>query len=227
MRVLITRPAEDAERTAAALTAAGHEPLIAPIMVVRGLPHQLQWPVDALVATSANAIRHAQLSPALRTLPVFTVGDTTAAAAREAGFTEVRSAQGDSRDLAKLLQEELKAGSSIAYLAGIPRQDAALNALDGLFHLRAVETYETVAVERLPEAIREGLEAGRIDAVLHFSARSAEVFAELAASALASSKKKPLHAFIAKPACHPDLQPHAVALRPNLAAMIAALEEPP
>lgn len=227
MRVLITRPAEDAERTAAALTAAGHEPLIAPIMVVRGLPHLLQWPADALVATSANAIRHAVLAAVNRDLPLFTVGDTTAAAAREAGFTEVRSAQGDSRDLAQLLKEKLPPGSAIAYLAGVPRQDAALQALDGLFRLRTMETYETVAVERLPEAIRQGLEAGRIDAVLHFSARSAGVFAELAARVLASSKKKPLHVFIAKAACHTALQPARVALRPILAAMIAALEEPP
>ena len=227
MRILITRPVEDAERTAAALTAAGYKPLIAPIMVVRGLPHQLPRPVDAVIATSANAIRHAGLTAAHCALPVFTVGDTTAAAAKEAGFTEVRSAQGDSRDLALILEEALPPGIAIAYLAGVPRQDTALRELDGLFRLQTVETYRTVAVEHLPAAIREGLEAGRIDAVLHFSARSAEVFAALAESALASSKKRPLHVFIAKAACHPDLQPHTVALRPNLAAMIAALAEPP
>jgi uroporphyrinogen-III synthase len=227
MRVLITRPVEDAERTAAALQAAGHEPLIAPIMVVRGLPHQLPWPVDALVATSANAIRHAGLTAANRALPIFTVGDTTAAEARHAGLMQVRSAEGDSRDLAQLLKDKLPPGSAIAYLAGVPRQDTALRELDGLFRLQTVETYKTVAVEHLPDAIREGLKAGRIDAVLHFSARSAEVFAALAATALASSKKKPLHVFIAKPAFHPDLQPHTVALRPNLAAMITAMAEPP
>jgi uroporphyrinogen-III synthase len=227
MRVLITRPAEDAERTAAALTAAGHEPLIAPIMVVRGLPHHLPSPIHALIATSANAIRHAALTADCHALPVFTVGDTTAAAAKEAGFTKVQSAQGDSRDLAQLLQETLPPGSAIAYLAGVPRQDAALQALDGLFRLRTAETYETVAVEHLPDAIREGLEAGRIDAVLHFSARSAEVFADLAARALALAKKRPLHVLIAKAACHPALQPARVAFRPNLAAMIAALDEPP
>ncbi len=62
MRVLVTRPIEDADRTSEALAAAGHEALIAPLFAVAPLPHAMPADADALVATSANAIRQADLT---------------------------------------------------------------------------------------------------------------------------------------------------------------------
>ena len=87
MRVLITRPREDATPLAAELAALGHETLIEPLLTIvprRDAEIDLQ-DVQALVFTSANGARvFAGLSPR-RDLPVYAVGGSTAQAAGGAG----------------------------------------------------------------------------------------------------------------------------------------------
>jgi uroporphyrinogen-III synthase len=225
MRVLVTRPAEDSARTAEALRDAGHEPLIVPLFEIQPLAHDVPQSVDAFIATSANALRQARLTPEHYTVPVYTVGDATAAAAKGAGFGAIHTARGDSADLAVLLKGEMKPGARIGYLAGIPRQDDALQALSGQFTLFTLETYRTVAVETVPEGISAGLASGRIDAVLHFSPRSAQVFADLIDTAgLFAQADRVLHVFISQAAEVPRFARRKIAARPNLAAMIAALD---
>jgi uroporphyrinogen-III synthase len=224
MRVLVTRPAEDSERTAEALRAAGHEPLLVPLFEIRPLAHVMPDQVDVIIATSANALRHARLTPAHCAVPIYTVGDATAAAAKQRGFTAIQSARGDSADLAALLKATLQTGARIGYLAGIPRQDDALQALSGHFTLLTVETYGALAVETLPEEISFSLRKCQINAVLHFSPRSAQVFADLIDKAqLSTETDRVLHIFISHAAVIPRFTRRKITARPNLAAMIAAL----
>jgi uroporphyrinogen-III synthase len=182
---------------------------------------------DAFIATSANALRHARLTPEHSATPIFTVGDATAAAAKHAGFGAIRSARGDSADLAVLLKGAVKPGASIGYLAGVPRQDDALQALSGQFTLLTLETYQTRPVETLPEGISAGLASGQLDAVLHFSPRSAQIFADLIDKAqLFAAMDRALHVFISSAAEISRFTYRKIAVRPNLAAMIAALGAP-
>jgi uroporphyrinogen-III synthase len=227
MRVLVTRPIEDSERTAEALREAGHEPLVVPLFEIQPLAHDIPASVDAFSASSANALRHARLARGHCNLPIFTVGDATAAAAKQVGFGVIHSARGDSADLAALLKGELKPGARIGYLAGIPRQDDALQALSGPFTLLTLETYRTVAVEILPQGMSAGLIPGQIDAVLHFSPRSAQVFADLVDRAgLFAHTDRILHVFISPAAEISRFSRRKIAARPNLAAMITALGPP-
>jgi uroporphyrinogen-III synthase len=229
MRVLVTRPAEDQARTAAALEAAGHEPVAAPLFVIQALPHQAPADADLLLATSANALRHLRLEPegqALLSRPLLAVGGATAAEARRRGFADVRAGDGDSRDLAALA-EAATPGGRLLYLAGRPRRDAALQALSGRFDLITVETYETVAVEELPDSANAALAGGAIDAVLHFSPRAAEVFEALVAKAGLMRQAAALRQVFISPAAERlAFTTRKIAARPNLAAMIAALAEP-
>ena len=58
MRILVTRPREQGEATAARLAALGHEALVAPLLTIvptSGFPPA--GPCDALIVTSANATR--------------------------------------------------------------------------------------------------------------------------------------------------------------------------
>ena len=94
-RVLITRPEPGATETAARIAALGLSSIKAPMQDIESLPAHLPDPdrVAALVLTSRNAI--APIPPAYRTLPTWVVGDATATRAREAGFTDIQSADGD------------------------------------------------------------------------------------------------------------------------------------
>ena len=57
MRILITRPQAEAERTAARLIALGHEPVIAPVLrIERTEDTPPSGSFDALIVTSVNAV---------------------------------------------------------------------------------------------------------------------------------------------------------------------------
>ncbi len=104
MKVLLTRPAGENERMASELTRLGARCLEWPLTRIVRLVDQLEVPAgtEALLFTSANAVRAFAAASSVRGLPVFAVGDRTAAVAREAGFAQVTSARGDARDLARL-----------------------------------------------------------------------------------------------------------------------------
>src|ERR1700692_4055448 len=128
MAVLVTRPHPDDETTAARLRARGFEVLTAPML--RFEPVAFRDDEDArygaIIVTSANALRglepHLAASRLLK-LPLFAVGERTAAAARGIGFENVIAADGDAsrlRDLvlAGVKAKELKKTSPLLYLAG-------------------------------------------------------------------------------------------------------------
>ncbi|MCX7296276.1 MAG: uroporphyrinogen-III synthase, partial [Hyphomicrobiales bacterium] len=125
MRLVLTRPQEDSERSAIALRARGHDLLVAPLMRVETIEPALRPHWGAIVITSANAAAaiashpvHAQLVK----LPVYAVGKRSADAARTAGFTDVTSAGGDLRDLLRIVAAHRPdAAAPLLYLAGEDR----------------------------------------------------------------------------------------------------------
>lgn len=225
MRVLVTRPQDDFARTAQALAARGHMAVAAPLFQVCAVPMAWSGPSDAVIAASANAIRMADPVPtAFIGLPCLTVGSRTADAAREAGFRDVRSADGDAAALARLVRASLAPGAALLHLAGRPRRDAAILALAGTYILRIVETYETIAVADLPAVAADALRQGAIDAVLHFSPRATQVFTDLAEKAgLLAMAQGLVHVAISAAATDPRLPCIKVAGHPDLESIIAAL----
>ena len=176
MHVLLTRPEDDAARTAQALTARGHTVLVAPLMRLETVDGAFSRPFAAVLLTSANAARALTDSARaeLARLPAYTVGARTAQAAREVGFAQVESADGALADLVRLVCARRPVGR-LLYLAG-----------DLAAHGVMVETavvYRTVPVEALPDDAVRALAGGRIDAVLHYSRRSALALLRLAGEA--------------------------------------------
>src|SRR5262245_42960293 len=93
MRVVVTRPQADAERTAAALRARGHDVLVTPLMRVEPIAVDLDGQWTALAITSANAPNAIARNPAHDTLvklPLLAVGRRSAEAARQARSEERR-----------------------------------------------------------------------------------------------------------------------------------------
>src|SRR3974390_532668 len=122
MRVIVTRPKADSERTAAALRAQGHEVLVAPLMGFEPIATDFASGWSGIVITSANApaaIAKNSARDRLIELPVYAVGRRRADAALRAGFADVISAGGDVRDLVQLIAEQHAASStSLLCLAG-------------------------------------------------------------------------------------------------------------
>ena len=99
--LLVLRPEPGAAATAARARELGLEVILAPLFAIRTIAPDLSTasaPPDALLLTSANAARSmGELSApnAFAHLPIYAVGDATAAAARQAGFAHVIAGSGD------------------------------------------------------------------------------------------------------------------------------------
>jgi uroporphyrinogen-III synthase len=88
-RLVVLRPEPGASQTIARANRLGMLAVAVPLFDLAPLPWQAPDPTrfDGLLLTSANAVRHGGDELAkLRTLPVYAVGDSTAEAARQAGF---------------------------------------------------------------------------------------------------------------------------------------------
>ena len=174
-RVWITRARPGAARTAARLAALGYEPLVAPLLAIRRLPEALDAApdlatVEALAFTSPNGVEaFAALTPELRDRPVFAVGDATAEAARDAGFTDARSAAGDIHALAALIKASPIAGLILAPGAREPAGD--LPALLPDHDVRRLPVYAAEETDAVPSA--------EFDAVLLHSPRAARALATI------------------------------------------------
>jgi uroporphyrinogen-III synthase len=171
----VTRPEPEARRTAELLRTRGHEVLLAPLMRTEAVPADIGGSFDAIAMTSANAARAAVPRP----LPVLAVGERSAQAAREAGYTQVESANGALSDLVALIAKRFPRGR-ILYLAGEDRAGdlAAALAPHGIA-VHTVVVYRAVAADALPPEAALALKDGRLDGVLHYSRRSAETLIRL------------------------------------------------
>src|SRR6202166_997098 len=189
MAVLVTRPHPDDETTAAGLRARGFEVLLAPML--RFQPVAFDDDEDmrygAVIVTSANALRgiERQLKGnKLLKRPLFAVGDRTASAARGIGFETVISAKGDAaslRDLvlASVKAKALKKASPLLYLAGADLARDLAGELGELgFTVVTQTTYRMVPLSGLPRETCDAFAANGVEAVLHYSRRSARAFLE-------------------------------------------------
>jgi uroporphyrinogen-III synthase len=231
VRILVTRPQPRGADTARALRARGHEPIVAPLFQIEILskidPKAAEW--AAILLTSANALPAILKSAgrgAWRGVPVFAVGDRTAQAARESGFTNVTSAAGNVNDLIGVVAAQLKPPARLLYLAGEEHTGdlaAALQAKN--FAVDTLVVYRFLAAPALPEPAAAAL-VGDIEGVLHFSRRGAETFLNAARNSrlLADALNKPIHFCISEQVAAPLRQAGAariqVAAQPNEDALL-------
>lgn len=181
MRLLVTRPLEDAGTLERRLEALGHQVILSPLLSIAPrvdivIPAE---PYQAIALTSANAIRCLESSKhldGLRHLPVLAVGPQSAAAARQAGFENITEAGGDGIGLARHIIGALdpKAGP-VLYLSGL---DTASD-FTGLLERGGLSTRRVIVYEAKP-ATTLAPEAASAEGVLLYSPRSARIWLDLA-----------------------------------------------
>jgi len=237
MRLLLTRPEPDNERTAAVLRARGHEVLLAPLLHIEPVANAELGapPWSAILLTSANGARAIATHPRraeLLMLPVLAVGQSSADAARAAGFSDVVSADGDARNLAQLAAVRF-AGTRLPllYLAGEERaRDLAGELSAHGLAVRTVVTYRAAKASAFPPAPRAALEQGSIDGVLHFSLRSVESYVDCSRG-IVQQALTPVHfclsARIAEPLRRAGARRIQVAPRPDEASLLALVTPQP
>lgn len=236
VRLLITRPRDDADSFAAVLRQRGHDPVIAPLLELRFIPggEIALGGIQAVLASSANGVRAFAARSPSRHLPLYAVGPQTAETARAAGFTTVINAEGDAAALVEKVAETADpANGRLLHAAGAETAGRIRQGLEARGFSVAVQVlYEAAPVPLLPSAAGEALRGNVLDGVLMFSPRTARSFASLVANAGLSVHCERLNAFCISAATASALAPLrftriAVAGNPNQAAMLDLLPMEP
>ncbi len=232
MRVLITRPREDAAGLAEAFAAHGIETLIEPMLEIlyRDAENLDLAGVQAVLLTSANGVRALARASARRDILALAVGPATARAARELGFAAVATAGGDVAALAALAAERCRPedGPLVHVSGSVVAGDLAGRLAAAGFETRRATLYEARPAESLSEAAARAIAAGTIDAVALFSPRTAKTFVRLAAragleAALAGTDALCLSEAVAGAARALSWRAVRIAERPDQEALVALL----
>ena len=234
-RALITRPQEDSADAAIALARRGITPVLAPMMQIEYAAQDIGNEVSlaqAILFTSRNGVRaFARLVPT-RDIRVLAVGDSTAALAREMGFVNVESAQGDSADLGRLTIERLKPSDGLLFhAAGATVAGDLTEALNkaGFKTVRRA-LYEAKAAETLADDTVTALRDRTLDYVLFFSPRTGRIFADLVEKAGLANTCDSLTAICLSDAVASEIadikwREVRVARQPTTTALLAVISE--
>ena len=166
--VIILRPEPGASATLARARALGLPAILLPLFTVESLSLSLPDPAmfDALLLTSANAVRHSGAELAkLRELPVHAVGAATAEAARAVGLTIASTGRGGVDELLATLPDHLR----LLHLCGEERTGTSSG-----HRIMHVPVYRSVPIE-VPAEMEQA--AGSV-ALVH-SPRAGRRLAEL------------------------------------------------
>ncbi len=174
-RIWVTRTEPQASATAARLRALGLEPVVAPLLEARpiaGADIDLTG-VEAIAFTSGHGVDAFAALWAGRELPVYAVGETTAAQARGAGFSQVTASHGGAEGLAEAIGAARPRPALVLNPTALePSADlAALLARHGVA-ARITPVYETAPAG--PDQVPAG-----VDAVLIHSAKAARSVARM------------------------------------------------
>lgn len=192
--VLITRTAPLAGVLARRLEKAGFKCHIEPMLEIVPRPIR-DWSatigVQGVLLTSANALTAArsEMPTAVRKLlvqlPVLAVGDATANAARDYGFSDVTAGQDGAQALIGMAKGKFDpARGDLLHLAGAHlAQDLAGDLRAAGFGVRRLTIYEARAPAALSPALLAKLRAHAIAGALFFSARTVAHFVSLMAAA--------------------------------------------
>ena len=192
-RVLLLRAIDDALRTADLLITLHINSVISPILEITATG--VEAPAgnyDAVLASSPKGVELAQGVEPFLALPFHAVGAKTAKAAAARGWRPDIVA-GNAEAILPALSARYARPAHFLYLAGRDRQAGLEAGLRAAGHrLTAVEVYEARAASGLTDEARKAIAAGEIDAALHYSRRSAEIFLALTDAAGLAKRLKPI-----------------------------------
>jgi uroporphyrinogen-III synthase len=184
--VWVTRAAPGAERTAEALGVLGIDAIAAPVITLaatRRPPPERTKEAGAALFTSPNAVEFA-LSAGISSLigpgtRAWCVGESTAEAARLAGFEIAHIGEGNAADLSRDMARSPEAPASLLHPANAAGD--AFEAPFGTVYLRW-DVYAPQNVGTLDDEVAAALGADTLDGFVIHSARGATATAELIGS---------------------------------------------
>lgn len=183
MKVLLTRPKQESERIAGELKKLNINSIISPVLYIllNSIEKQEYQHHQAILLSSKHSVAGLSSLKIKKSFPIYCVGDATARAVSDKGFTNVYSASGDINDLTSLVRKSLlSTNGTILYLSGLRNKGEIIDDLGSLgFKIENRVVYEAKAVQSLNELAIKALTKNEIQGVFLYSPRSAKIFVKI------------------------------------------------
>ncbi len=174
MRLIITRPEEDASLLAGKLAGLGHIGIVMPLLAIKPRPTPIlpDLPWQAICVTSANAVRAVNYPDALKSTALYCVGPQSLNEARHQGFKRASAHGPDANSLSAHIVSHLKPEAGpLLYLSG-----AEISAdLAGKLRAKKFTIHREIVYDAVPAAPGNlASELPEADGILLYSPRSAQ-----------------------------------------------------
>lgn len=184
MHVLVTRPYEQALETRKKLLDIDCCVSIEPVLDIEKIQYSsdIYKNSSGFIVTSVHAAKEiAKQTYVDRNISVFAVGYATAKPLKDAGFTNIYEAYGDTKNLLQLIKNKRgKDEGLLTYLSGwhITQDIARVLAMDG-YDAQRVVCYKATPKKKLNNNIVQLIKKDNIHAVVFYSYRTAYFFNQL------------------------------------------------
>ena len=227
MKIILTRPIEDAAPLAEKLRRLGHTPMITPLLEIVARPNVLipRKRYQAICLTSANAVRVLSDIKAVEHIPLIAVGQQSEQMAIEKGFIHVSAHGGDVIRLHDFLVSHLNPISGpLLYLSGAETSGD----MQGLLQHSGFDVDRIITYDAVKSSLAEfSAEIESADAVLLYSPRTAKLWVtEIETLKLTEAASRAKHICLSAnvAANLPQSWPRAIAATPTEPDLLALLD---
>jgi uroporphyrinogen-III synthase len=195
MKLLVTRPVEDAQPLAEKLEGLGHEAVIVPLLAINTRDDILlpDLPFQALCVSSANGLAAQADLSVYHHIPFFAIGPQSALEARRQGFDHVHDKGGSVEGLVRTICKCIKPEAGpILYLSG----SETTGDLEGKLKTQGFTVSRVIVYDALPCKVAElPLLLEGADGVLLYSPRTTKLWVVQVESAGLQERAKTLQHF--------------------------------
>jgi len=178
-KILLIRPEPESHTSAEALEKRGYEAIISPLLEIKPKTSIFIEPADVYLLTSQNGAKvFAEVFQEFET-PLYSIGEKTTKELEKASFRNIKTAQGDARDLIKLVQKEASLSQKLVHLSGdVISVDIAKELKQKGYNASRQIIYKTEYLKVLPLNVLKALEKNEIRAVFIYSSKSAKIIVQ-------------------------------------------------
>jgi len=183
MHILLTRPLEDCHEMIAKLQSLGHEVSHLPLINIEGLKYE---PLNysefrGIIFTSANAVKFLDIKNIDKKKLCFCVGVTTEKKARNSGFQNVFSADGNVDNLKELILQNFNCSEGkLLYISGeVISSNLDQDLISNGYTIERVINYRANPIEKYDEDFIEKLKLNMPEITYIYSQNSAINFLKI------------------------------------------------
>lgn len=170
MKILITRPIDEATALAKEITNLGHHPVIAPLLTIelfQNIDFKIFDKYEAIIISSKNALK--AISNADKKLKLFIVGEQSTQFAKSLGFINTTYAGSNITEL----KEYIDPCNNLLYLSGMDISDD-LRSLGN--KITRLEVYQAKAIKSASNDFLSFIKLNHLKLCVFFSKRTAQIF---------------------------------------------------